>query len=133
MKRLTKEISSLSIMGIAIFSLILIQSYSQTQTLNQMRENSKQFSQCKSFLNYLQDGERYVLYDVVENKIVAEKTTLKGVYSPRTNIYCVFNDTLSNNTGIELHEYCHYLIDEQKCYNSNLTEITCRKHFCVDN
>jgi hypothetical protein len=96
---------------------------------NSLKTYESMFKPCKAFETYLQQGERYKLYDAVQNKTIAHETQLAGLYSPTNDIYCLWNRTQYKQNESELHEYCHHLIEKEDCWEDEEL-ISCKRHFC---
>ena len=112
MKESTSHNISIGILSIGMIIIIILVGIGQ-------RSYESMFKPCQDFSIFLQQGERFKIYDTVQNKTVEHETKVAGIYSPDTDIYCVWNKTTMNKSEVEMHEMCHYLIDHGE-----------REHFC---
>ena len=84
---------------------------------------------CEKVINY---GASSKLYGTVRDTEVIYNTRLAGLYSPKSNIFCMYGENFTEEQDTVCHEYCHWLIDKEQCYEVEKGDITCAEHFCED-
>ena len=123
------------VFNIATYTIVLRHntqiSYKVEKRFDQLKsELDIQTKDCSRFSHYLDYGERYVMYDLVEDKEVARKTRLAGVYNPSTEVTCIWLEDYDNETLC--HEGCHDYIANEQCFDKDKDPISCEEHFCKE-